>query len=170
MNGGRWLARGAGRRVVLLLCSRVQHAVPSTPPCASPCTAQRLPLGVVLRHRLLARRLAGGRAPARVQGAGRGTAGGERGGGGGSGSGSGRAAVAVAGASVWQYICSLLCFNATCSNLHRSNLQISTCHKIAKCGRRHSAALPAPAAGGGGGGGRLGLSCSSTCCTPLSAH
>ena len=46
-----------------------------------PCAVQRLPRGVVLRHRLLARRLAGGRAPSLVQGAGRCAAGGQAGGG-----------------------------------------------------------------------------------------
>ena len=43
--------------------------------CLSSASAvQRLPHGVVLRHRLLARRLASGRAQARVQGAGGGAA------------------------------------------------------------------------------------------------
>ena len=59
-------------------------------PIAAPLlpSSQRLPRGVVLRHRLLARRLAGGRAPPRVPGAGRCAAGGQGGGGGSSGSGS----------------------------------------------------------------------------------
>ena len=60
------------------------HGQPQPPP--PPCYAQRLPRGVVLRHRLLARRLAGGWAPPHVQGAGRGAAGGQGGGTGGSGS------------------------------------------------------------------------------------
>ncbi len=49
--------------------------------CSPPSHTQRLPRGVVLRHRLLARRLAGGRAPPRVPGAGSGAAGGQGGGG-----------------------------------------------------------------------------------------
>ncbi len=48
---------------------------PSTAPTCTP-PMQRLPRGVVLQLRLLARRLAG-RAPLRVQGAGRGAGGGE---------------------------------------------------------------------------------------------
>ncbi len=46
-----------------------------TLPC--PLLSQRLPCGVVLRHRLLARPLAGGRAPPHVQGAGGSAAGGQ---------------------------------------------------------------------------------------------
>ena len=74
--------------------SELQFALPSVPcPCLAltpalhcPDSMQRLPRGVVLQHRLLSRRLAGG-APARVQGAGPGACcsqGAEAGGGGGS--------------------------------------------------------------------------------------
>ena len=58
-------------------------AVPYSHP--HPPLPQRLPCGVVLRHRLLPRRLAGGRAPSGVQGVGRGAAGGEGGAAGGAG-------------------------------------------------------------------------------------
>ncbi len=67
------------------------HSVLTPPLSIRSC--QRLPRGVVLRHRLLARRLAGGRAPPHVQGSGRSAAGGQGGGCCSGGSGSRRAAV-----------------------------------------------------------------------------
>ncbi len=81
---------------------------------ALPCM-QRLPRGVVLRHRLLARRLAGGRAPPRVQGAGRGTAGGHGGAAGSQKCSSrGRAAGAVTMHVLWTEIDALLVAHPPC--------------------------------------------------------
>ncbi len=76
VGGPGWAHSERGAPVLLMFTKRCAHF-----PLYSAPLMQCLPRGVVLRHRLLARRLAAGRAPPCVPGAGRGAAGGQGGGG-----------------------------------------------------------------------------------------